>query len=127
MSGTTTKPMTPATGTAPSGQSQMTAVPPLGPERPVAWPKREVHTLSNGMQVVLAELRTFPKISAQLFFRSGNASVAHRAPGLAEITPAPGATQSGLSGLSLRAKCWLPLKIAVFRFESIAPTASDGG
>ena len=36
------------------------------------------------MQVVLAELRTFPKISAQLFFRSGNASVAHRAPGLAE-------------------------------------------
>jgi predicted Zn-dependent peptidase len=38
------------------------------------------------MKVVLAELRTFPKISAQLFFRSGNASVAHRAPGLAEIT-----------------------------------------
>ena len=38
------------------------------------------------MQVVLAELRTFPKISAQLFFRSGNASVAHRAPGLAELT-----------------------------------------
>ena len=38
------------------------------------------------MQVVLAELRTFPKISAQLFFRSGNASVAHRAPGLADLT-----------------------------------------
>ena len=38
------------------------------------------------MQVVLAELRTFPKISAQLFFRSGNASVAHSTPGLAELT-----------------------------------------
>jgi predicted Zn-dependent peptidase len=38
------------------------------------------------MQVVLAETHTFPKISAQLFFRSGNAAVAHRAPGLAEMT-----------------------------------------
>ncbi|MGC1795544.1 MAG: pitrilysin family protein, partial [Candidatus Acidiferrales bacterium] len=86
MSGTTTKTMTTASGTTATEQSQLTAVPPLGPERPVAWPKRAVHTLSNGMQVVLAELRTFPKISAQLFFRSGNASVAHRAPGLADIT-----------------------------------------
>ncbi len=43
-------------------------------------------TLSNGMQAVLAESRTFPKISAQLFFRSGNAVVARRAPGLAEMT-----------------------------------------
>ncbi len=40
-------------------------------ERPVAWPKRTVRTLSNGMEVVLAESRTFPKITAQLFFRSG--------------------------------------------------------
>lgn len=86
MSGTTTKPMTTTTGTPAPLNSQLSSVPPLGPERPVAWPKRAVHTLSNGMQVVLAELRTFPKISAQLFFRSGNASVAHRAPGLAEIT-----------------------------------------
>ena len=60
--------------------------PALGPERPVAWPKRTVRTLANGLQVVLAESRAFPKISAQLFFRSGNASVAHRSPGLAEIT-----------------------------------------
>jgi zinc protease len=60
--------------------------PALGPERPVAWPKRTVRTLSNGMQIVLAESRTFPKISAQLFFRSGNAVVAHRAPGLAGMT-----------------------------------------
>jgi zinc protease len=60
--------------------------PALGPERPVAWPKRTVRILPNGMHVVLAETRTFPKISAQLFFRSGNAVVAHTAPGLAEIT-----------------------------------------
>jgi predicted Zn-dependent peptidase len=38
------------------------------------------------MQVVLAESRAFPKISAQLYFRSGNAVVAHRVPGLAEMT-----------------------------------------
>src|SRR4029077_3799256 len=62
------------------------AAPALGPERAVAWPRRTVRTLSNGMQVVLAETRTIPKISAQLFFRSGNAAVAHRAPGLAEMT-----------------------------------------
>jgi predicted Zn-dependent peptidase len=62
------------------------APPALGPERAVAWPRRTVRTLSNGMQLVLAETRTFPKISAQLFFRSGNAAVAHRAPGLAEMT-----------------------------------------
>jgi len=60
--------------------------PALGPERPVAWPKRTVRTLSNGLQVVLAESHTFPKITAQLFFRSGNAIVAHRTPGLAGMT-----------------------------------------
>jgi zinc protease len=65
---------------------QHSSPPALGPERPVAWPKRTVRTLANGMQVVLAEARTFPKISAQLFFRSGNASVAHTTPGLAEMT-----------------------------------------
>lgn len=62
------------------------AAPALGPERPVAWPKRTVRTLSNGMQVVLAESRGFPKISAQLFFRSGNAVVAHTNPGIAGMT-----------------------------------------
>jgi zinc protease len=65
---------------------QHSSPPALGPERPVAWPKRTVRTLANGMQVVLVEARTFPKISAQLFFRSGNASVAHTTPGLAEMT-----------------------------------------
>jgi zinc protease len=62
------------------------SAPSLGAERPVAWPPRTSRTLSNGLQVVLAEARTFPKISAQLFFRSGNAVVAHRAPGLADMT-----------------------------------------
>lgn len=60
--------------------------PALGPETQVAWPKRTVTTLSNGLQVVLVESHTFPKISAQLFFRSGNSVVAHTAPGLAEMT-----------------------------------------
>lgn len=65
-----------------------TAPPALGPERPVSWPARAVHTLSNGLRVVLAESKQFPKISAQLFFRSGNAAVAHRSPGLAGMTAA---------------------------------------
>ncbi len=64
-----------------------TAAPALGPERPVALVRRRtLRTLSNGLQVVLAESHGFPKIAAQLFFRSGNAVVAHRAPGLAEMT-----------------------------------------
>ena len=60
--------------------------PALAPERPVAWPKRTVRTLPNGMQVVLAESRAFPKLSAHLYFRSGNAVVSHSAPGLADLT-----------------------------------------
>ncbi len=64
------------------------SAPALGAERPVAWPKRTVRTLSNGMQVVLAESHTFPKIAAQLFFRVGNAVVARTAPGLADMTSA---------------------------------------
>ncbi|MGA8142591.1 MAG: pitrilysin family protein [Candidatus Acidiferrales bacterium] len=72
---------TPAAATA-----HRSAPPALGPERPVAWPKRTLRTLANGLQVVLAESHTFPKISGQLFFRSGNAVVAHSSPGLAEIT-----------------------------------------
>ena len=63
-----------------------TTPPALAPERPVEWPRRTVRTLANGLKVVLAELRTFPKISAQLFFRSGNAAIAHTSPGLAEMT-----------------------------------------
>ncbi|HEV3253432.1 MAG TPA: pitrilysin family protein [Candidatus Acidoferrales bacterium] len=70
----------------PLPRSRLSAPPALGPERPVAWPRRTMHTLGNGLQVVLAELRSFPKISAELFFRSGNAAAADRAPGLADMT-----------------------------------------
>ncbi|MGH9709269.1 MAG: hypothetical protein ACRD37_01825, partial [Candidatus Acidiferrales bacterium] len=66
--------------------------PALGPERPVAWPRRTIRTLANGMQVVLAEQHAFPKIGVELFFRSGNALVSRRSPAeagspdLAELT-----------------------------------------
>lgn len=62
--------------------------PALGPERPVSWPRRIVRTLANGLQVALAESRAFPKISAQLYVRSGNAAVAGAVPGLAEMAAA---------------------------------------
>jgi len=77
--------MTAPSASAPS-VSRRTTPPALAPERPLAWPKRTAITLANGLEVVLAESRTFPKISAQLYFRSGNAVVAHSAPGLAEMT-----------------------------------------
>ena len=81
-------------------QTQRSSPPALGPERPVAWPQRTVRILPNGMHVVLVEARTFPKISAQLFFRSGNAVVAHSAPGLAEITAS--VVRTGTATRSLR-------------------------
>lgn len=81
---TTTAPLTPASPTGPA--AKITTPPALSPERPVEWPHREVRTLPNGLQVVLAESHTFPKIGVQLFFRSGNALVAHRSPGLAGMT-----------------------------------------
>ncbi len=62
------------------------AAPALAAERPVSWPKRMRARLSNGLEVVLAEVHSVPKFSGQLFLRSGNAAVAHRAPGLAEMT-----------------------------------------
>jgi len=74
--------------TSPASSQHHSSPPALGAERPVAWPRRTVRTLANGLQVVLAESRTFPKISAQLFFRSGNSAVAHTTPGLAEMTAA---------------------------------------
>jgi zinc protease len=63
-----------------------TAIPPLAPERLVTWPKRSKARLSNGLEVVFAESHAIPKFHGELFFRSGNAAAAHRAPGLAEIT-----------------------------------------
>jgi len=77
------------TSTVPQRPASPQSTPPaLAPERPVQWPHREVRTLANGMQVVLAESHTFPKIAAQLYFRAGNALVAHRSPGLASMAAA---------------------------------------
>ncbi|HVB86594.1 MAG TPA: pitrilysin family protein [Candidatus Dormibacteraeota bacterium] len=76
---------------SPTQQAQparATSVPALAPERPVVWPKRTVRTFANGLQVVLAESRAFPKITAQLYFRGGNAVTALSNPGLAEMTSA---------------------------------------
>jgi predicted Zn-dependent peptidase len=61
-------------------------VPALAPEREVTWPKRTKTRLSNGLEVILAESHTIPKFHGELFFRSGNAAVADRSPGLAEMT-----------------------------------------
>jgi len=65
-----------------------TQPPALGPQRPVAWPARTAFRLPNGIQVVLAERRNFPRVRLELFFRSGNAVAMHRLPGLGEMTAA---------------------------------------
>ena len=62
-----------------------TGVPALSAERAATWPKRTKARLSNGLEVVLAEAHSIPKFHGELFFRSGNAAVADRAPGLAEM------------------------------------------
>ncbi len=74
-------------GTTVTTESRAT-VPPLGPERPVVWPPRTRTMLANGLQVVLVESHTIPKITAELLFRSGNAASARHTPGLAQITAA---------------------------------------
>jgi zinc protease len=61
-------------------------IPGLAPEREVNWPKRTRAKLPNGLEVVLAEAHAIPKFHGELFFRAGNALVADRAPGLAEMT-----------------------------------------
>ncbi len=73
--------------TAPSHELR-NAPPALSPERPVVWPPRRRARLANGLEIVLVESHTFPKFTGELFFRSGNAAVADRAPGLAEMTAA---------------------------------------
>jgi len=60
-------------------------VPTLASERAVTWPKRTRARLSNGLEVILAEAHSIPKFHGELFFRSGNAAVADRAPGLADM------------------------------------------
>ena len=66
--------------------ARLSTPPALGPEQPVSWPQRTVRVLANGLQIVLAEARNFPKLNAQLFFRSGNASVSRQTPGMADLT-----------------------------------------
>jgi len=61
-------------------------VPALAPERQVTWPKRTRTRLANGLEVILAASHTIPKFHGELLFRSGNAAVADRSIGLAEMT-----------------------------------------
>ena len=70
----------------PLSHMRPSAPPALGPERPAQWPSRLVRTLPNGLRVALAESHTIPKLSAELYFRSGNAAAVREAPGLADIT-----------------------------------------
>jgi zinc protease len=63
-----------------------TGAPALTAERAVTWPKRTKARFSNGLEVILAESHSIPKFHGELFFRSGNATFADRAPGLAEMT-----------------------------------------
>src|SRR6202521_5385814 len=72
-------------GSVPRSEMQST-VPALTPARPVIWPPRVHRTLSNGLEVVLVESHTIPKFTGELFFRSGNAVAAAKAPGLADMT-----------------------------------------
>jgi zinc protease len=60
-------------------------VPALTPERSVTWPKRTKSRLANGLEIVLVESHSIPKFHGELFFRTGNAAVAHRAPALADL------------------------------------------
>jgi zinc protease len=62
-----------------------TGAPALSAERTVTWPKQTKAKLSNGLEVILAEAHSIPRFHGELFFRSGNAAVADRAPALAEM------------------------------------------
>ena len=63
-----------------------TGVPALASERTVSWPKRTKARLANGLEIILVESHSVPKFHGELFFRSGNAAVAHRVPALADLT-----------------------------------------
>jgi len=65
-----------------------TTPPELAPEREVIWPRRTARVLPNGLQVVLVESHPIPKITLDLYFRSGNAAAMQIAPGLAELAAA---------------------------------------
>jgi zinc protease len=69
-----------------TGTAAAVGVPKLAPKRNVRWPKRTKSRLANGLEIVLAESHTIPKFHGELFFRSGNAAAADRAPALADMT-----------------------------------------
>src|SRR5260221_11635395 len=71
---------------APSPAQTPNIVPALSAERPVNWPKRVKSNLANGLEIVVGESHSIPRFHGQLFFRSGNAAVSHRAPSLADMT-----------------------------------------
>jgi zinc protease len=60
------------------------AVPALAPERPIVFPERTRERLANGLDVVLVERHTIPKLGLELVVRSGNAAAPEK-PGLAEM------------------------------------------
>ena len=62
------------------------AAPALAAERAVKWPKRTRAQLTNGLRVVLAEAHSIPKFHGELLLRAGEALVADRSTGLAEMT-----------------------------------------
>jgi len=70
---------------ATQAQRTPSMVPDLAAEREVRWPKRIKSTLANGLEMILLESHTIPKFHGELYFRSGNASVASRGTGLAEM------------------------------------------
>ena len=69
-----------------AAEAAAVGVPPLAAERSVQWPKRTKARLANGLDVILLESHSIPKFHGELFFRSGNAAVADRAPALADMT-----------------------------------------
>jgi zinc protease len=62
------------------------SIPGLAPERPVRWPKRTKVRLANGLQVVLVESHSIPKVHGELYFQAGNALVVDCGPSFAEMT-----------------------------------------
>jgi zinc protease len=71
---------------ATQAQRPMKSIPDLAPEREVRWPKRKRAKLANGLEVVLLESHTIPKLHGELYFRSGNAAASPRGVALAEMT-----------------------------------------
>ena len=87
MSGTTTKPMAAATNAATASQPPVSPVPALGPERPVAWPKRTVRTLPNGDAGGSRRIcAPFPKFPRSFFSAAATPASLTARPGLADLT-----------------------------------------